>query len=256
MNVDFFIAEISTYILVFCRIGGMIFFNPLLARKNLPSQFKVALVLGVTMLVAPTLPMKDVSAFTDLVFIWTMLLELLIGFACGYIFQLFYYLLFTAGDIVDMGFGLSMAKAFDPGSNVQISVSGNIFQLMFVMYILATNSHLVLIKLIVSSYDFVEMGTVAFGTNVTGFIFTLFSSVFLLAMQLALPFIAAAFVLEISMGILMKLIPQINVFVIHFQVKVMLGFSLLFMFAGPTSEFLIKYIDTMFRSMEALFRVM
>ena len=71
-------------------------------------------------------------------------------------------------------------------------------------------------------------------------------------MQLALPFIAASFILEISMGLLMKIIPQINVFAIHFQFKVLLGLLLLFLFAEPTSLFLREYINTLFVSMQNL----
>ena len=135
MQLDFMMESISVYILVFCRIGSMIFFNPLLARKNLPSQFKVALVLGITILITPALAADTNIIVTDLAFLLMMIKELLVGFACGFVFQMFYYLLFTAGDIIDMGFGLSMAKAFDPGTNIQLSMSGNLFQFVFILYI-------------------------------------------------------------------------------------------------------------------------
>ncbi|WP_099205305.1 flagellar biosynthetic protein FliR [Scatolibacter rhodanostii] len=255
MTSSVIIESLSTYILVFCRMGGMIFFNPLLSRKNIPSQVKTALVMGITLLITPSLSATAPSEFTDFVFIWTMIKELFVGFAFGTVFQFFYYMLFAAGDIVDMGFGLSMAKAFDPGANIQVSMSGNIFQILFIMYFFVNNCHLILIKLMVSSYDLVNLGAVTFGSSVGSFMMTLFSSVFTLSIQLALPFIAASFILEISMGLLMKLIPQINVFSIHFQFKVVFGILLLFLFAEPTASFINKYINTMFMSMQELLGV-
>ncbi len=255
MTVSIDIDKISIYILVFCRMAGMIAFNPLFSRKNIPSRVRMTLVVGITLLITPTLVPALPENFTDFYFIWTMVKELLAGLALGVLFQMFYYLLFTAGDVVDLGFGLSMAKAFDPGTNIQVSMSGNIFQLLFVIYFFATNSHLLLIKLMASSYKLVGMGAVTFGADVGSFFMTLFSSTFLLAMQLALPYIAASFILEISMGILMKLIPQINVFSINFQFKVIFGVLLLFLFAGPTAEFINRYTQIMFDQMQNLLGV-
>ena len=255
MTTNILIEGISAYILVFCRMGGMIFFNPLLSRKNIPSQVKTTLVLGITLLITPALSKEVPADLTDFIFIWMMVKELLVGFVFGTVFQFFYYMLFAAGDIIDMGFGLSMAKAFDPGVNIQMSMSGNIFQILFIVYFFITNSHLVFIRLMTSSYQLVGIGAATFGADMAEFMLTLFSSVFLLSMQLAFPFIAAAFILEISMGILMKLIPQINVFSIHFQFKVMLGLLLLFLFAEPVSTFIRHYIDIMFQSMNQLLKL-
>ncbi len=254
MGIDIAVQSVGVYILVFCRVGGMIFFNPLLARRNLPSQFKVAMVLGLSLVLAPMTAYQFPTNVGDFEFIIMMILELLIGFACGFVFQMFYYLLFTAGDIIDMGFGLAMAKVFNPAANIQVSTSGSFFEILFVLYIFATNCHLVLIRLIFSSYDVVSMGAADFGIDVIGFVLTLFSTAFMLIMQLAIPFMVATFVLEISMGVLMKLVPQINVFVIHFQLKIIAGMVLMFIFAVSTSGFMLDYIDALFTNMEKLIR--
>lgn len=248
------VAEgLEVYLLIFSRIGGMILFNPLLSRKSIPAQFKLALILGITILLVPVVGDTMPGELTGLMLVLATMKELLVGVACGFIFQIFYFLLFTTGDVVDMGFGLSMAKAFDPGANVQMSVSGNIFQLMFILYFFLTDSHLVMIRLMASSYDLVGLGAVTFGADIGKFVTGLFVTAFSLAMRLAMPFIASSFILEFSMGILMKLIPQINVFTIHFQLKIIFGFLLLFMFAGPTAEFVQRYIDTMLMGMQNVF---
>lgn len=253
MSVQGVVEGLVVYMLVFARIGGMILFNPLLSRKNIPTQVKLALILGITILLAPGLESTLPANLTDFALIFAMVQELLVGVACGFVFQVFYFLLFTAGDVVDMGFGLSMAKAFDPGTNIQASLSGNLFQLLFILYFFATDCHLVMIRIMAASYDLVGIGAVSFGADVGRFALDLFITAFSLIMRLAVPFIAASFVLEFAMGILMKLIPQINVFSIHFQLKIIFGFCLLFLFAGPTSEFLKQYIDTLMVSMQNVF---
>lgn len=248
MTWEFISIQLTAYMLVFCRMGGLFFFNPIFSRKNMPNTMRIALVIGITLILTPTVSGALNVEITSLSLLIMMCKELMVGVACGLVFQFFFYMLFFAGDVIDMGFGLSMAKVFDPGTNVQMSLSGNLFQLIFIMYFFTTDSHLLMIKLFASSYDIVTIGAVQFGGEVGRFATELFIIAFNLAVRLVLPFMAASFILEIAMGILMKLIPQINVFSIHFQFKIILGLGLLFLFAVPVTEFMNLYIDNMFVS--------
>ncbi|PKM74448.1 MAG: flagellar biosynthetic protein FliR [Firmicutes bacterium HGW-Firmicutes-16] len=249
------INDINIFALVFVRVGGMIFFNPLLNRKNIPTQFRIAFALGLSLLIIPTVPANAVSGIEGFSLAFALIKELFAGICFGAVFQIYYYMVFVAGDIIDMGFGLSMAKVFDPATNIQTSLSGGFFQLFFVVYFFITDCHLIFVKLIVSTFDLVGIGAFNFGADVGSFIFTQFVSAFALIMHLALPFIAASFVLEIGMGVLMKLIPQINVFSINFQFKILLGLGLLFLFALPITEFVQSYINEIFVSMQNLIGV-
>ncbi len=255
MSGSILISGLAMYALVFCRMGGMLFFNPLMMRSNVPAQIKAGLALGLTVLLTPTVAVGAAAISNDFALMFKMLAELLIGIAFGYIFQVFYYLLLFAGDVIDMSFGLSMAKAFDPGTNIQTSLSGKLLQVMFVLYFFVTNSHLVMIRIMVSSFELVPLGQVAFGEAVPQFLMELFVYAFSLAVRLTLPFVAASFVLEISMGVLMKLIPQINVFVIHFQMKVLYGLFLLLLFAYPLGEAMESYLNTMLTNMQTVLQV-
>ena len=248
--------SLGAYILVFCRMGSMLFFNPLLARKNVLSSVKIALALGLTLIITPTLDTSQIESFEGLVFLFAMLKEFMIGFAAGLVFQIFYYMLFAAGDIIDMGFGLSMAKAFDPGTNIQTAISGRFFELLFVLYFFATDSHLTFIRLTVSSYDVVSVGAVTVGQDVATFIATMFVSAFSLIIKLSAPFIVATFVLEVALGVLMKLSPQINIFSIHFPIKIFLGLLLLFAFSGPVGSFMENYVGILNENIYNLFKTM
>lgn len=254
MSGQILVENLGAYILVFCRMGSMLFFNPLLARKNVLSSVKIALALGLTLVITPTLDTSQMEAFEGLVFLFAMLKEFLVGFAAGLVFQIFYYMLFAAGDIIDMGFGLSMAQAFDPGTSIQTSVSGKLFELLFVLYFFATDSHLTFIRITASSYDIVSMGAVTFGEDVATFISTMFVSAFALIIKLCAPFMVATFVLEVALGVLMKLSPQINIFSIHFPIKILLGVLLLFAFSTPVANFTENYIGILNDNIYNLFK--
>lgn len=249
------IQDVNAFALVFTRIGAMIFFNPLLNRRNIPAQFRVAFVLGLALLVVPNLPADAVREIGGLSLLFAMLKELFTGFCFGCIFQIYYHLLFVAGDMIDMGFGLSMAKAFDPSTNIQTSLSSGFLQLVFIVYFFVTDCHLVFVRLVVSTFDLVGIGAMQFGADIGSFVCTQFVSAFGLIMHLAVPFIAASFILEIGMGVLMKLIPQIDVFSMHFQLKILFGLGLLFLFAVPVTEFIQSYLNEMFVQMQNLIGV-
>ena len=238
MSIQF--DSLTTFLLVFVRITTMIAFNPILTRKNVPRQITVGLSLLITVLVSANVP--TVSGITPMDVTFLMISEAFIGFASGYIFRLFYYMIYFAGDILDMQFGLAMSKVFDPSSSLQISLSGRILEILFVLYFFSTGSHLVLIRIFATSYQIIPIGE---GINLlsgASFVIEAFFSSFILITKLIVPFVITEFVLEVTMGVLMRLIPQIHVFVINIQLKILLGISLLFLFAQPVSAFLDKYL--------------
>lgn len=251
-NIGFDQLELMS--LVFVRLSGLVLFNPLFARRNVPARVRMGFVLALTFLLYPGVDPAPIAGITEIEMIFAMFREIIVGACCNFVFILFYYLLYFAGDLMDMQFGLSMAKVFDPATSVQASVSGNLLTLMFLMYILATDSHLLMLRIFASSWQIVPVGAAGLSGDIAGFMLELFISVFQMAIQLTLPFVAAEFVLELSMGVLMKLIPQIHVFVINIQFKMLLGMFLLLTLAAPISNFLDRYTAVLFRNMEnALF---
>ena len=154
---------------------------------------------------------------------------------------------------MDTNFGMSMAKVFDPGTSIQMSVSGNMINTLFVLYIFVTNSHLLMIRIFAGSFQVLPAGAVTFSQETARFFLELFMAVFSMGLRLALPFIAAEFVLELSMGVLMKLIPQIHIFVINIQFKMILGLLLLLAFAGPVASFTDNYMRIMFENLQYAF---
>lgn len=241
------LTNIDIYMLVFARMAGIILFNPLLSRNTIPAVLRTVIAFGITILIAPMVPLPesyDSGMFDFLLYFGK---EIFIGFLLGYVFNIFYYMLITAGDILDISFGFAMAKMFDPATNIQSAFTANIMNLLFILYFFATDSHLILIQTAVQSYELFSIGVEGLSlSSACEFAVDVFANAFNLAMRLGFPFIAVEFILEISMGILMKLIPQIHVFVIEYQFKILLALILLFVLANPISIFIDNYIIIMF----------
>jgi len=227
-------------------------FNPVFSRKNFPQTAKLAFIVWITLIVAPLVQSPAILTIDSLSFILLIFKELLLGYFLGYVVQLYLYMLLFVGDLLDYQFGLSMAKVFDPQTFVQVSIIGNLFQLLFIVLFFVSNSHLMFIQMITSSFNYIALESWFSLSSVIPFILDLFISVFMLVIKLALPMIVAAFTLEISMGILMKLIPQIHVFVINIQVKVMLGIFLLLVLIQPITHVLDKSLGEMIQNMQSV----
>ncbi len=248
--------QLPVLMLVFLRFTGMLAFNPVFSRRGFPAPARVGIIGALTLLAAPAFPAAQFAQWTGADMMLAMLRELAVGFACGTVFQLFYYMLIFAGDQMDMAFGLSMAKAFDPNTHIQMSVSSSFLNLFFIMYLFATNSHLILIRLFSTSFTFIPLGRGILTQNVAQSVLELFGYAFQLAFQLTIPFIGMELILEFAVGILMKFIPQINVFVINIQLKMILGLFLLFAFVPAVSSFLSSYMETMLRRTQDLLYVL
>ena len=248
--------NLHIYIFVFVRMSAIILFNPVFSRRNLITAAKLGLILCLTILITPLVPVTDFDGTTS-DFLICIAREFFVGFILCFVFNIYYYMLMFAADIMDTQFGFSMAKVMDPQTNIQSATVGNLMNIVFMLYFFVTNSHLILIDTAVHSYDVIGAG--AAGISIKGacsFGIDLFSSVCLLAIRLALPFVAAEFVLEVSMGLLMKLIPQIHVFVIEMQGKLLLAIIMLMALAVPLTNFVDNYITQMFVSLQDSLKAM
>ena len=246
-ELNFIIDNLDIYLLVFARIAGIILMNPIISKANIPSMVRVAIVLCTSVLIAPVIevPVEFEAGTFD--FLLNFCKEIVVGFLLSYVFNVFYYMLITAGDILDTNFGLAMAKVFNPATNIQSAFSSNLLSTFFILYFFATNSHITLMSVAVSSFDILPIGFEGFSLDsAAGFAIDLFGNIFSIALKLAIPFIATEFILEVSMGILMKLIPQIHIFVIQFQLKIMLAIVLLFILAAPIAVFIDNYTIILF----------
>ena len=249
MTIDMAFTNILVFLLVWVRLAGMLLFNPLLSRNNIPATVRMGLVFFLAMLLAPTQPaiaMANVYSLDAYQYVFAAVRELAIGLIFGYIFQLFYYMLYFAGDLMDTDIGLSMAKVFDPHTSVQTGFSSSIVTIMFTLYIFITGSYLTLIHLFADTFTTIPVGEFTLSTSILSFVLRLFTRAFSLALRLAAPFMVAEFILQASMGVLMKFIPQVTVFVINFQLRIGLGLILLFAFAPYIGQFIDRYIDVLF----------
>ena len=206
---------------------------------------RVIVSIFITMIVIMVTQPDPVDSGTQAgIYLMMLLREIFIGFTLGFITNMFFNTIQVAGEIMDMQSGLGMAKVFDPETNVQMSIMGSVISFMMYLYFFATNSHMSYIQLFVISFDTLPVGGEGFNPDLGYNIVSYFSVLLAMVIKLAMPITAAAFILEFCMGMLMKSVPQIQIMVVNIQLKVAVGFMMLFLIAVPLSDFVDKYLDT------------
>ena len=243
------------YILM--RMSGFVLFNPLLGRRNIPGIFRAGLTLVLTWFTA-SFTKGTASVPVNLVeFSVRLLLELGVGFMVGMAVQFFIYLIpQQAGEIIDNQMGMTMSKEYDPGSNISMSVTGTLLTILMTLLFFAENGHNTLLRILLTSGEIIPFGQAALGRAAMQAGTELFIECFLLAVKLAVPILAAELLGQIGMGILMKVIPQINVFSINIELKVIVGLVLLMLFMSPISEFLLRAENEMLASVRDMLTVL
>lgn len=245
------------FALVVMRMSGAVVFNPVLGRTNIPRTAKGAMVLMFSLLLYLGVEGNLQHEPATLIEFGVMLIkELMVGFVIGYSMELGFMVIRFASAIVDQTMGLSMAQTYDPQYNTQMTITSNLYYAFLFLLFLAGDGHVRLLALFFSSARLIPFGQVTLDTRLAQMMLDTFSANIAMGLQLAFPIIAMELVTEAAIGILMRMIPQINVFAVNFQLKIIVGLMMLLFMFSPMSERLYVIIDNMFMYMQQLFIVM
>jgi len=238
------------------RMSGFVFLNPIFARKNVPNIVKTGLVMALTMIVFTTIPDEEIAVTGMLDFIIILLKEFAAGYVVGFVVSLFSYVIIFAGEFMDLQMGFSMSKIFDAQSNTSISLSSTYYNILYMLLFFVTDAHVALINILINSGNVMPYGHVLIGQDVAQGVLNIFTLCSVFAMKMAFPVLAIEFLCAMGMGILMKAIPQINVFIVDIQLKIFVGLILMLFIFSPMSDFLNGLITTMIENIRNIMQFM
>ena len=216
------------FALVVMRMSGAVVFNPVLGRTNIPRTAKGAMVLMLSLLLYLGVEGNLQHEPATLIEFGVMLIkELMVGFVIGYSMELGFMVIRFASAIIDQTMGLSMAQTYDPQYNTQMTITSNLYYAFLFLLFLAGDGHVRLLALFFSSARLIPFGQVTIDTRLAQMMLDIFTANIAMGLQLAFPIIAMELVTEAAIGILMRMIPQINVFAVNFQLKIIVGLMML-----------------------------
>ncbi|MDY3712278.1 MAG: flagellar biosynthetic protein FliR, partial [Agathobaculum sp.] len=167
----------------------------------------------------------------------------------------FFYVVLQAGQLIDAQMGMNMSETYDPAMGTNSSLTATLMNIMLVLLFFAANGHITLLRILLGSGRVIPYGTVMLGTEAATYALEIFVSCVIMAIKLAMPILAAELLGQLGMGILMKVIPQINVFAINFELKIFLGLLLVLLLLPLIGEYLLGMEKQMLVAVEQALRV-
>ncbi len=239
------------YLMVLGRVTGIFSFNPIFSRRGVPNSVKAgaSMLLALVMTTAGDFEYTMPQGLVPLVFDFGK--ELLVGAVLGFFVNLMLQIFSMAGELTDMQMGLSMAKSYDPTFG-NAGITAQYYNYWFMLYFFAVGAHKSYIELFAVSYNTIPLGFTSFNINVPYVLVHFFQSVLELGLKLAMPVIVASIVTEFCVGVLMKAVPTIHVFVLNIQIKMLMGFIVLAASCGAVGEFMGRTVDIMFSNLNDL----
>ncbi len=242
------IEQVEFYLLILIRISSFIFTAPIFNIKSIPTKVKVALAVFLTTIVAGLIPNKQLSYSTVYGFAGLVLKEFFVGLLIGYVANICMSIISLAGHILDTEIGFASASMFDPINSAQVTVSSNLLTYFVLLVLLATNMHYYLLRAIVSTFTLIPIGNAHFRFDLYTIMLRFLGDMFLIGFRIVLPVFASILIVNTVLAILAKVAPQMNMFVIGFQLKIIVGLFVLLLIVStlPTvGNFIFEEIKDM-----------
>ena len=220
-------AFVGTLMWPMMRIGAMVMAMPVIGTRMVPTRIKVMLgfVLSIAAIpLLPPIPAVDVLSVNGLMISFQ---QVLIGIAIGFVLQLVFGALMIAGEAMSMSMGLGFASMVDPANGVNVPVLSQFLTIMGSLIFLALGGHLLLFQLVISSFETLPIAAEGIGRNQFFAIFSWGTQMFIGALWVSIPALISMLVITLSMGVMTRAAPQLNIFSVGFPVSMFMGFIII-----------------------------
>src|SRR5450631_4037976 len=225
IDVSLLPALAATFMLVFARIGAMVMLLPGFGESNIPVRIKLAIALLLTLVILPlhrTAYHVDMGSITPLIVL--MIHEIVIGIVLGATARVTLAALQVAGSVIAQQMGLGFVTAVDPTQGQQGLLVGNFLTLLGITLLFATDSHHLLIAALNDSYAIFSPGETMSSGDVASLATRAFAAAFKIGLQLSAPFLVFGLVFNIGLGVLARLMPQMQVYFVGVPLSIFAGF--------------------------------
>lgn len=237
-------AQLWIWIMAMIRPGAALMVAPVFGATSVPLQVRIILSAMIGIAASNSVPMSlpdsTLMSYTGFVFI---LGEVICGIAMGFALQVGYSAAFVAGEVISNTMGLGFASMSDPQSGASSPVIGSFLSIIAVLLLLAMDGHLMLIAIIVQSYQSLPPGSAMLSPEVIFNLVEFGGTLFSMGLVIALPVGAALIIVQVVMAMLARSAPQLNLFSVGIPVAVLAGIILLAMAAPVLADGMMRAIE-------------
>lgn len=245
----FSLETFEIFLLILVRVSCFMVLAPFYGMTNVPAKLKIGLSFFVSILIFGFVDQSYVEYTGIIGYAVIVLKEGITGLLLGLAANVCNSIILFAGNIIDMDIGLAMAMEFDPINNTQVTITGNLYNYFILLLLVATNMHHFILNAFVDAFTVVPINGQAFDWNSLLTSMTRYmGDMFVIAFRIVLPVFACIMILNCILGIMAKVSPQMNMFAVGMQLKVMVGLLVLLL----TVELLPSIANFIFTEMKRL----
>lgn len=233
-NVDFSfpLEELEYYLLILTRVSLFIFAAPFFGQdRNVPRRVRVMLSVFIAFLLYEVLsPHVYVEYSTVIEYGCYVIKEALCGVLLGASAQFCMMIANFAGQLVDMETGLSMVSLMDPSSGQQVTITATLYNYAFMLLFLVTGMYQYLLGALAESFTLIPIGNINFQLDIMyQGIISFLAQYILIGFQVMIPIFCTILIVNCLLGVMAKVSPQMNMFAVGIQIKLLAGLGVLFM---------------------------
>jgi flagellar biosynthetic protein FliR len=245
IDISFLPAVATAFLLTFARVGAMVMLMPGVGELSVPSRVRLTIALVLTAILLPAHQKAyavDLRTFGPVLVL--LFQELVIGAVLGLTARLAISALQITGSVVAQQLGLGFVTAVDPTQNQQGLLVGNFLTVLGVALVFATDLHHLAIAAMNDSYTFFQPGELPLMGDAAQHFTRIIAAAFRIGIQLSAPFLVFGLLFNLGLGVLSRLIPQMQVFFIGLPLSILLGLLLLLLVIGTMMGTFVGYLES------------
>ena len=245
--------QFKSFLLILLRISVVLFMFPIFGGMMVPKSVKAGLALMVTIVLFPVVK-PDPRLFPENLLDSASLIlsELVLGLIIGLTVRLFFAAVQLGGQLVGFQMGFAIANVLDPETGTQGSILAQFGYWIALLIFLALNGHHILLQTLANSFSIIKVGSFGLGEGIFNHIVNASGEMFSMAVKVGAPAIAALLLTSAAFGIVAKMVPQVNILIVAFPLKIAVG---LFFF-GVSLELLMFFMKQYIGEFDGMLTVM
>ena len=243
---DAIVDDPQLFILVLLRVTAYVFISPVFGRNTMPQIIKIgfSMFLGFLVFVSYDfgLNLETIDVFE---FVYICMKEILLGIIMGFVSSIFFSVFAMAGKYIDAQVSFNVDGLIDPLMQTKMPLTGNLLTAMIMLMFFELDGHLTVIRIFFGSYGMIPISNGVFTQEILGTLLSGFYLAFLYATKIAMPIIIVMLVTEFALGIIVKFVPQMNVFVVGIPLRIFVGLMVFYFMLSPIALMMDGFFNDM-----------
>ncbi len=240
------IEQFQTFLVVTSRVAGFIGAIPVLLSAQSPGRIKTALVFTISLTLFPLMAeyVPQVN-FSPVPFLMLIIAELLLGLLLALVARLIFTAVEFGATVIGYQMGFAAANVFDPQSERQVALISQFQNVFAILIFLAIDGHHLFLRLAVKSYEYLPPGQFNFSGAAIPFLMEQASHMFMLGVQFSAPVLAVLLLSGLILGIMARVFPQLNVFLLSFPINIGTAFLVIALTLNISATVIRQEFDTL-----------